>query len=394
MRTLFPGYFRPSDEEFGQLWTKSVIAVDANVLLNLYRYSTGTRAELEKALTSVQDRLFLPHQAAKEFLRNRLTVTAGQADEYGRAIKAVKELSDKLSNRKRHPFLPDDQHQLFVDSFSALCGHLQKQQDLLLARMSNDEILDFVEKTFKDKTGTPLTPDAIKALVTDGEYRYQHDIPPGYRDGKKDGSGDPYRRFGDLIVWKQLIAKAKNDARPLLFITDDKKEDWWLDQSGRTISPRPELVDEFVEQTKQQFWMYSVEKFVEEASRVSKVPVPAGVLAEIVEVRQTTEPELVDEVISHPPKLRRLHPVLSEEEILEELNEFVSSHPSEDGSVGLRYFVVQYLGRQDYEINHSYARINALKHAGRVEMFKTVRNGVSTTRIRPCTPGASTDVVS
>src|ERR1051326_1722089 len=107
MRELFPGYFRPTTEEFKALWASCLFAVDANVLLNLYRYSQATRQELEKALATVQDCLFIPHQAAREFLRNRLSVTAGQAEEYTKAVQTLRNLKDVLSNTKRHPFLPD-----------------------------------------------------------------------------------------------------------------------------------------------------------------------------------------------------------------------------------------------------------------------------------------------
>ena len=51
-------------------------------------------------------------------------------------------------------------------------------------------------------------------------------------------------------------------------------------------------------------------------------------------------------------------------------------------SVGLKYFVVNYLGSQNYEINHSYAHINSLAESGLVEIFKKERNGVVSTHIR------------
>ena len=80
MRDIFPAHFRPTADDLSAMWKVSTFAVDANVLLNLYRYSPETRGELENALKSIEDRLFLPHQAAKEFLRNRLGVTASQAE--------------------------------------------------------------------------------------------------------------------------------------------------------------------------------------------------------------------------------------------------------------------------------------------------------------------------
>ncbi|MFN5239722.1 MAG: PIN-like domain-containing protein, partial [Aphanizomenon sp.] len=89
MRSVFVGYFRPKDDELSQMWSEGIFVVDANVLLNLYRYSSGTRKELEKALEVVKDRIFIPHQAAKEFLGKRLDVTAGQANEYAKAIKSI-----------------------------------------------------------------------------------------------------------------------------------------------------------------------------------------------------------------------------------------------------------------------------------------------------------------
>ena len=34
MRNLFPGYYRPTDNELKELWEKATFIVDANVLLN------------------------------------------------------------------------------------------------------------------------------------------------------------------------------------------------------------------------------------------------------------------------------------------------------------------------------------------------------------------------
>lgn len=38
MRSMFPGQFRLNDDGFAALWSNCIFAVDANVLLNLYRY--------------------------------------------------------------------------------------------------------------------------------------------------------------------------------------------------------------------------------------------------------------------------------------------------------------------------------------------------------------------
>lgn len=289
MKSMFVGYFRPKEDALLALWNDCIFVVDANVLLNLYRYSTGTRLELEKALENIKDRAFIPHQAAKEFLKNRLSVTAGQAKEYASAIKTINELVANLSSKDRHPFLSDEELPNFTKYSEKLVSTLESQQTELFNKFSDDEILIFVEQIFDGKTGKQYDEIKLGEIVKEGEGRYQKEIPPGYKDSKKESTDDPYRKFGDLIVWKQTIDYSKDNKKPVIFITDDKKEDWWLEQSGRTIGPRPELIEEFCKSTKQKFWMYSVDRFIQESAKISKTTVSEDVIQEILKVSQESK---------------------------------------------------------------------------------------------------------
>ena len=286
MRSVFVGYFRPKDDDFSQMWSNGIFAVDANVLLNLYRYSSGTRKELEKALEAIKDRIFIPHQAAKEFLRNRLNVTAGQADEYKKAIDSINKLVSSLSSKDRHPFLPDAELPNFESYSKHLISTLESQQKSLFDKFSDDEILDFVENLFSGKTGYPYQDSVLEQLAGEGEKRYKNEIPPGYKDSRKDELGDQYRKYGDFLVWRQIIEYAQSQSKPVIFITDDKKEDWWLEQSGRTIGPRPELIEEFHKETSQKFWMYSVDRFVQESAKTTKAVISEEVISELIKVSQ------------------------------------------------------------------------------------------------------------
>lgn len=192
MRDKFPGHFRPSSEEFQALWRGCLFAVDANVLLNLYHYSAETRKALEDALQSVADQLFLPHQAAREFLDNRLGVTAGQVDEYAKAITKIKEISDNLASTKKHPFLVEQELIDFSNLVPKLLQQLEKQRQAISSRLSNDEILDFVSTTFDAKTGPGYDEEQLQTIAKEGDARYQNETPPGYKDGKK-------RRFWRLL---------------------------------------------------------------------------------------------------------------------------------------------------------------------------------------------------
>ncbi len=66
MRELFPGYYRPTQEQFQQMWQECIFVFDANVLLNIYRYTSETREELFDILESLKERTWLPHQAMLE----------------------------------------------------------------------------------------------------------------------------------------------------------------------------------------------------------------------------------------------------------------------------------------------------------------------------------------
>jgi len=39
MKELFPGYFREEHGELSDIWKQAVFVFDANILLNIYRYS-------------------------------------------------------------------------------------------------------------------------------------------------------------------------------------------------------------------------------------------------------------------------------------------------------------------------------------------------------------------
>ena len=251
----------------------------------------------------------MPNQAAKEFLRNRLNVTAGQAEEYTKAIKQISELVESLSNNKRHPFLPDSELPAFQQQANELCGHLEAQKKAVTDRLTSDEMLNHLNSIFEESTGDALSDQAMKRLEDEGLLRYKSEIPPGYRDAKKNADGDIYRKYGDLIIWKQLIERAKAEKRPCIFVTDDRKDDWWLEQSGKTIGPRPELVEEFISETGSRFWMYSVEKFLQEISRIANVKISEEVLQEVVEVREVArEQSAVSEVSEELVRIRKRTP--------------------------------------------------------------------------------------
>jgi hypothetical protein len=74
----FAGHRTPDDSEVASALRSATVAVDTNVLLDLYRFSDATREAMLEVLVGLGERLFVPHQVMREFWRNRLDVVAGR----------------------------------------------------------------------------------------------------------------------------------------------------------------------------------------------------------------------------------------------------------------------------------------------------------------------------
>lgn len=100
-------------------------------------------------------------------------------------------------------------------------------------------------------------------------------MPPGYKDAndaEKKEAGQRYV-YGDLIIWKSVIAKAKNDKVDVIFLTNDNKEDWYEKYKGQTKGPRFELYREFHKMAGQDIMIMSEATFLKEMKEQTKVRV-------------------------------------------------------------------------------------------------------------------------
>lgn len=310
MRNQFPGYYRLLDEELGALWRGCTFALDASVLLNLYRYPEAAREELFTVFEHVKDRLWIPHHAALEFQRNRPRVVAEQMRRFN-DVRGVLEtgMNDlrlemgKLQLERRHSSIDPaplfDQMKDSVQRFLRQLDRLKEQQPDIQDR---DPIRDRIDVLLDDRVGKPFdSQEILDQIYERGENRYARRTPPGYKDATKDGGGEPSefeyggsifrRRFGDLIIWEQMIAHAEaQQIKKLVFLTDDEKEDWWWivrSLGDRKLGPRPELVAEILLRGGVEgFHLYTSESFLELSSAYLDVAVREESISQVQDVRR------------------------------------------------------------------------------------------------------------
>lgn len=306
MKDLFLGFYRPTDAELEEAWKQCVFVLDANVLLNLYRYPQQARDDLLGIFAALRDRLWVPHFAALEYQRNRLNVIAEQKKRFREVREAVDRVVSGLDSefsrlqlRDRHSLIDPDliiaEIRPLVDKYKIELASLEEGQGNVHQR---DEIREKLEEVIGLCVGTPPTQEAVAAICREGERRFAVKMPPGFMDSAKgDGSNPVFTyggvsyesKYGDLIIWKQIIEFSLSDpGRYIVFLTDDEKDDWWLtvDSQGRKrIGARPELIDEICREGKAGgFYMYNSARFLAKAKDYLSVQVSDKSIDQVREV--------------------------------------------------------------------------------------------------------------
>ncbi|WP_353930248.1 PIN domain-containing protein [Okeanomitos corallinicola TIOX110] len=302
MRDLFPGYYQPTDQEFNELWKECIFSFDTNVLLHIYRYSPKSRERLFDILKKLQERIWIPHQVGYEFHKNRETVISSQSSAYDKIVKILednlkiekignlnKDIDNFEQNYRKHSTI--EVNKISVDIKTKIKESIKEiiesvKDDVKDLRDKHPDLFKediFLDKILDGRIGNPYpNPLDIYKLA---EERFQYLIPPGYKD-KDDKNKSVPDIYGDAILWLQLIDYAKSEKKPIIFVTDEEKEDWWLKNNRKIISPRPELVQEMLTEAGVKFYMYSADRFLDYAQKFLELTEQPEVIEEAREIRE------------------------------------------------------------------------------------------------------------
>jgi len=285
MRTQFSGYFDPTQEQLQALWAEhdSVIALDTNVLLGLYRMPENSRKEIIELLTRLKDRLWVPYHVVLEFHRNRLEAMRAEfaaAKQLGKdariaydAFKAAIS-NDRVRDRACWPQIAEKLTEIDKKA-DELFKVAKAESDHYISPNAPDSVLSFVETLLEGRIGArPLDQQVVDSAEKHAAERFKIKMGPGYFDQEK--AGDTYvfdgliydRQYGDYMVWRELLNHSReNKTKRLMLITSDVKPDWWLDtKSVSGKRPQPELVMEILREASVDcFWMYTLSDFIKNA---------------------------------------------------------------------------------------------------------------------------------
>ncbi|GKW30900.1 PIN-like domain-containing protein [Pectobacterium brasiliense] len=315
MKDGFKGFYTPNGELLKSVWNsdKTIFVFDTNVFLNIYSYVEETKEDLFSVLEKIKDRLWIPNHVALEYQKRRLDVIDRERENLSKITNTFNKFNNQirvdiiqsLGIEKKLPILFESLNKFLLDfnelSDKFTAGILEEQKKLKPDVRSGDDVRKKLDAILSGKIGNPFSQDELDAIYIEGEIRFSQKIPPGFRDASKgsDLSDFTYlnlnykRKFGDLIIWKQLINEsAKEEIENVIFVTDDKKNDWWYGVGDKIIGPQEKLQSEFYANTNvNNFKMYDTGDFLRDAIEYLGTTVNEKSLDD---VKQVSAPSLVD----------------------------------------------------------------------------------------------------
>ena len=289
MKDGFKGFYNPGGDDLENVWNSSdtIFVFDTNVYLNIYSYAEETKGDLFSVLDKIKKKLWVPNHVALEYQKRRLDVIDRERGTFTKITNVFNKFNNQINVEIIQSLgiekkLPDLHKSLvdFMSDFNALCdrfvsGSLEEQKKLKPDVRSGDEIRKKLDVILSGKVGQPFTQEELDEIYLEGENRFLNKIPPGFKDAGKGGDLSDFsymglsykRKFGDLIIWKQLIKEAsREEVKNVVFITDDKKNDWWYGVGDKIIGPQERLQSEFYSLAKvDSFKMYDTVDFLKDA---------------------------------------------------------------------------------------------------------------------------------
>lgn len=291
-----------SEVNFKELWSKKpYIILDTSSWLELYRLSSTATKDILKLFEDFMDQLWVPHQVYEEYTytSNNIKKKESRKYQFSNVVQEIEQFKSNFEKKtlilknRRYPNI-DVLEEKFVTLLNNARELLVKFESTLSVEelnehrhMFDDDPIGSLMKKLKEnnKIGSEFTYSELIQIYTEGEMRYTYQIPPGYKDNKKKEKEksvngkketiDIKRKFNDLIIWKQLLLfSLVNKERPIIFLTNDTKSDWWTyDANNNPLRPKDELIKEFKDYNdKSDFVMYTLQQFLDISGIEKQLP--------------------------------------------------------------------------------------------------------------------------
>ena len=267
----------------------TIIVMDTNVWLGLYKIPIPALNIILASLNELENKIWVPNQVSTEFYRNvpqhkeeflrKYSVISSDASEkltaaknsISQSLKNISFGSDEIESIKKEF---EENVRNAIKKFKSDLTPINEKYKKEIAELQLPNLIEeLFEGSYKKCSNVPLTRFELIRIFEEGNLRFKYNLGPGKTDkGKKiqqdksiskenEWHGNK-SKYGDLIIWKEILKKIEGNEVNLLFIEDEKKADWWESYTDRKIAV--ELVQEFHSVTKDnsKFIMMSFSDFL------------------------------------------------------------------------------------------------------------------------------------
>ena len=270
-----------------KIWKEAIIIFDSSSLLNLYKLSDKAKDDfINNVIIKLKKRIWLPFFVFFEYNKNRHKPINETIELYNELKKMSSKINENFEqivnhtkNKDNHPIIDNEIIIDFEPKLKEFKKIIEKEIEDKIKQINQlfeeDELKNNINKL---EIGEKISYKEIQEIINEGGIRYQHKIPPGYKDIDKLG----FQKFADLIIWKEILKFSSTNNKSIIFVVDDNKEDWWvINQKNKPTKPREELVYEICENSDINFLMYNTSSFIKASKNKLQLDFLEGTIEEI-----------------------------------------------------------------------------------------------------------------
>lgn len=268
----FEGYVPPASKEIAKALDEGYVILDTNVLLGLYKHLQPARAIALDCLRALGNRLWIPHQVAREYWHHRareLNENALPGPPLEHARNEIRKQINRLTPTTRAGGEIEELRSSLMDQIDRLERQLASgiDRDQALTRPYEDPVAAALIEILGDRVGE--LPADEDEMIKEGLRRFGNKQPPGFEDGPKKINQRPEQGTGDYLLWEQSLRHLEQVgiSGPFVVVTGDEKEDWRLKLDKRVLGPHPMLVVEARQRLGHPVFVISPTEFYDELTR-------------------------------------------------------------------------------------------------------------------------------
>lgn len=301
MKNTFFQYNVKLDGKLDNIMENGIIILDTNALLDIYRVSKESRMKYLEILNCLKDRLFMTFQTAQEFYNNRLIIIYNKC-KFKDDLK--KELNSKIGEieyiLEKSDFNSQGENSCYLIKYEQnlknnIVQILNKTQLKIEEEINyyndeidesfikgNDYILDKIIELFEGRVNKKLSKERLEEVYNLAEERYKINLPPGCKDKYKP---EP-ERYEQLVIWNEIIEVSIKQNKGVLFVSDDRKGDWFEKFKEYDLGTRPELIKEFFDKTGHYFHAIKTKSFINSIADLYDIDGTKNLEEELATIRE------------------------------------------------------------------------------------------------------------